>query len=70
MVCREVLSESSIPPRPIDKVDWSNPREINCIEMPEECGDHPPGVDFDVEYVSEEDLSADATLEPSPQPYL
>ncbi|CAN8074086.1 unnamed protein product [Agarophyton chilense] len=55
-VCSEIKARTAVPTKPNDEVVWEDAVITDCTEKPEECGAHPPGVDYEVEDPKEEEL--------------
>ncbi|PXF45900.1 hypothetical protein BWQ96_04335 [Gracilariopsis chorda] len=53
-VCSEIKARTAVPNKPDDSVGWGDSVMIDCTEKPDECGSHPPGIDYEVEEPMEE----------------
>ncbi|KAI0567254.1 hypothetical protein FGB62_3g225 [Gracilaria domingensis] len=66
-VCSEIKARTAVPTKPEDEVEWEAAVITDCTEKPEECGSHPPGVDYEVEDQVEEELPMPSGEEEMPE---
>lgn len=48
MVCTNVNPRTRKPMKPEDTIEWTSPVVTDCSERPDECGEFPSGVDYEI----------------------